>query len=63
MIELAEWLESVDEAARESLVIWHTHPSGNVGPSRGDLLHKLGDLSYLVVSINPETQEYQTTLF
>jgi proteasome lid subunit RPN8/RPN11 len=44
-------------------VIWHTHPSGNVGPSRGDLLHKLGDLSYLVVSINPETQEYQTTLF
>lgn len=63
IVELQQWLEIVDQPARDSLIIWHTHPSGNVGPSRGDLTHKLGDLSYLVVSINPETQEYQTTLF
>lgn len=61
--ELIEWLEAVDDVAKNAMAIWHTHPSGNVGPSRGDLDYKLGDLSYLVVSINPETREYQTTLF
>lgn len=63
LIELAEWLESVDETTKNSLAVWHTHPSGSVGPSRGDLTHKLDDLTYLVVSMNPETLEYQTTLF
>jgi proteasome lid subunit RPN8/RPN11 len=61
--ELYEWLTSVDDQQKESMVIWHTHPSGNVGPSRGDLDHKLAGLSYLVISIHPETHEYQTTLF
>ena len=63
IVELAEWLENVDQPTRDSLAIWHTHPNGTVGPSRGDLIHKLGDLSYLVVTINTETLEYQTTLF
>jgi proteasome lid subunit RPN8/RPN11 len=63
VLALEHWFESVDQATRDGICIWHTHPSGNVGPSRGDLDHKLGDLSYLVVSLTPETQEYQTTLF
>lgn len=63
LLELEHWFASVSQADRDNIVIWHTHPSGNVGPSRGDLTHKLDGLSYLVVSINPETQEYQTTLF
>lgn len=63
VLELEQWFAKVDQATRDSIVLWHTHPSGSVGPSRGDLDHKLGDLTYLVVSLNPETQEYQTTLF
>jgi proteasome lid subunit RPN8/RPN11 len=63
LLELAEWLESVDETAKNSMVIWHTHPSGSIGPSRGDLTHKLQGLTYMVVSITPGTDQYQTTLF
>lgn len=63
LYELEHWFAAVNQEDRDNIVIWHTHPGGNVGPSRGDLDHKLGDLSYLVVSIHPETHEYQTTLF
>lgn len=61
--ELSEWFESVEPSDDPGLVIWHTHPSGNVGPSRGDLDHKLETFTYLVVSIDPSTHEAQTTLF
>jgi proteasome lid subunit RPN8/RPN11 len=63
VIELEDWLRTAGHPKVDSMVIWHTHPSGNIGPSRGDLTHKLGDLSYLVVSIDPVTARYQTTLF
>ena len=63
IIALEDWLWEVEPRVRDQMIIWHTHPSGNVGPSRGDLDHKLDYLSYLVVSIDPETREYQTTLF
>jgi proteasome lid subunit RPN8/RPN11 len=61
--ELIEWLENVESSDHDNMVIWHTHPSGSVGPSRGDLDHKLGTFTYLVVSIDPSTYEAQTTLF
>jgi proteasome lid subunit RPN8/RPN11 len=61
--ELIEWLENVEPSDHDNMVIWHTHPSGSVGPSRGDLDHKIGDFTYLVVSIDPSTHEAQTTLF
>lgn len=61
--ELINWLENVDQADHDNMVIWHTHPSGSVGPSKGDLDHKIGDFTYLVVSIDPSTKEAQTTLF
>jgi proteasome lid subunit RPN8/RPN11 len=63
LLELTDWLESVNQEARDSMVIWHTHPSGSIGPSRGDLAHKLQGLTNLVVSLTPGTDQYQTTLF
>jgi proteasome lid subunit RPN8/RPN11 len=33
------------------VLIWHTHPQGNAGPSRGDLDAKLPGLNYLVVAL------------
>lgn len=61
--ELEEWFDKVEPSDDPGLVIWHTHPSGSIGPSRGDLDNKLGTFTYLVVSIDPSTHEAQTTLF
>lgn len=33
------------------VLIWHTHPSGMVGPSRGDMHERIEGLHYLVVSL------------
>lgn len=33
------------------VAVWHTHPGGLVGPSAGDLEHKLNNVNYLVVTI------------
>lgn len=33
------------------VAVWHTHPSGLVGPSEGDLKHKISNVTYVVVSI------------
>lgn len=47
----------------EDLVIWHTHPSGFVGPSKGDLESRrqpiLNEIAHLVVALpNGETAYY-----
>lgn len=36
---------------RTHFIIWHTHPSGQIGPSKGDLDTRLPDFQYLVVTI------------
>lgn len=36
---------------RAHFIIWHTHPNGQVGPSRGDLEYRLPDFQYLVVTL------------
>lgn len=36
------------------VTLWHTHPSGGVGPSRVDLRNKLPELNHLVVSITDD---------
>ena len=56
-------VESPDIDLLEDLVIWHTHPSGFVGPSKGDLESRrqpiLNDLAHLVVALpNGETVYY-----
>lgn len=33
------------------VAVWHTHPSGLVGPSEGDLKHKIEGIHYVVVTI------------
>lgn len=39
------------ELRREHFIIWHTHPSGLIGPSRGDLAHRLEGFQYVVISL------------
>lgn len=34
-----------------NVLIWHTHPSGHVGPSRGDMHARIDGLKYLVVTL------------
>lgn len=52
---LTEWADRQGICAAdldiEDVIIWHTHPSGNVGPSPGDLDSKVEGLRYLVVTI------------
>jgi len=35
----------------EQVVVWHTHPNGQIGPSQGDMQLKAERFRYLVVSI------------
>lgn len=37
--------------SKADVIVWHTHPSGHIGPSVGDLRHKEPDLEYLVVAL------------
>jgi proteasome lid subunit RPN8/RPN11 len=36
---------------REMFTIWHTHPGGVVGPSKGDIRAKLEGFQYLVIAL------------
>jgi len=36
---------------RDWFTIWHTHPGGVVGPSRGDIRNKIEGFQYLVVTL------------
>jgi proteasome lid subunit RPN8/RPN11 len=50
-IELA--LRDYDEI--EEAAIWHTHPSGYIGPSEGDKAHRpTADVHMVVVALTPE---------
>lgn len=47
----------------EDVIVWHTHPSGFIGPSRGDLESRrqpvLEQIKHLVISLpNGETTYY-----
>lgn len=37
--------------SREHFMVWHTHPSGHVGPSKGDMEHRIEGFQYLVVTL------------
>lgn len=41
---------AIDDIDTSDFVVWHSHPSGAVGPSRGDMRTKLPGLRYMVVS-------------
>lgn len=57
---LAEVIESSGHGVlRDQVVVWHTHPSGHIGPSTEDLASKVSDLRYLVVSLpNGEATQF-----
>lgn len=40
-----------DPSVWKQVVIWHTHPGGNIGPSKYDMESKIDDLRYLVVTL------------
>lgn len=42
-------LDDVGDA--EEVAIWHTHPSGLIGPSEGDLRHRLPEIPMVVVAL------------
>jgi proteasome lid subunit RPN8/RPN11 len=44
------------------LTLWHSHPSGQVGPSRGDLREKHDGLTYMVIAVD-EDGGLRATLF
>lgn len=48
-----------ERLVRGHFLIWHTHPSGNVGPSHGDMLNRLDGFMYGVVAL----PSGQATLF
>lgn len=42
----------------EHVAIWHTHPGGHVGPSPGDLEHKVNGVTYLVIAVPTGEHEW-----
>lgn len=43
---------TLTEADWWMVVLWHTHPSGGVGPSRLDMKHKVPRLTHLVLTLD-----------
>lgn len=41
----------VDPDVWDDVLVWHTHPSGHIGPSRGDMAQRDPRLRYLVVAL------------
>jgi proteasome lid subunit RPN8/RPN11 len=39
------------ELQRDHFMVWHTHPAGQVGPSRGDIEMKIPGFQYVVVTL------------
>ena len=35
----------------DCFIVWHTHPSGLIGPSKGDVSNKVGEFQYVVVTM------------
>lgn len=35
----------------DHFIVWHTHPGGNIGPSKGDMTTKVEGFQYLVVTM------------
>jgi proteasome lid subunit RPN8/RPN11 len=40
-----------DKELWADVIIWHTHPGGNIGPSEGDMRTKVEGVNYLVVTL------------
>lgn len=49
---LVDWFNTNDRALWHQVVVWHTHPSGTVGPSRQDMASRVDGCCNLVVTID-----------
>ena len=55
VILLQDWVyENIELAVWESIVLWHTHPAGGVGPSRADRENKIEKCGNLVVTLTDD---------
>lgn len=55
--------EEGNNGSDSGLVVWHTHPGGQVGPSDADLASRLDSIRYLVVDLPPEESLRPTPCF
>lgn len=62
-IAIGEWARAVDHHTRNMIAIWHTHPSGHVGPSRGDMKNRIDGVAYLVVALDRAANTFIPTWF
>lgn len=51
---LHEWLLNASSSDLMNIIFWHTHPRGNIGPSKGDLVNRVFGMYYLVVSLTDD---------
>lgn len=51
---LEPWLDQATSEDFQSMALWHTHPSGGIGPSRIDMRNKVVEAHHLVVAITDE---------
>ena len=54
LMEIEKWYENATHEDAERIAVWHTHPAGNIGPSRGDLQNKRPGIAYLVVTLTED---------
>lgn len=54
MIAIYEWLINATVEESRSIILWHTHPKGGIGPSTNDLRKKVVDGYHLVVSLTDD---------
>lgn len=45
---------AIGNATIDDVLFWHTHPAGNVGPSKMDLEGRLEGLQYMVVALTKD---------
>lgn len=52
---LNEYIARVDvhpaDISTDAIIVWHTHPSGNIGPSKGDMDTKVPGFRYVVITL------------
>jgi proteasome lid subunit RPN8/RPN11 len=60
-LELSSWFKHPSHhGLGEEVVIWHTHPSGNVGPSPSDREQRIPDLANLIVAVTEDEKPIAT---
>jgi len=52
-MKLEGWYQTASSQELQSVILWHTHPGGLIGPSREDMALKIDGLYHLVITIVP----------